>query len=680
MKVLDFPLARITLWFVSGTLFSFYGKPAPQIVFILLAFAFAIFTITYFTSHPKTSSKKSFGIAVYLLSFLIGVTTPVIHTSSYQENNYMRQVGNLNSKQTIEVVLRERLKDTELNHRYVGIITRLDQRESSGKILLNIRKNHFLHEFQIGTHLQLNTFLYQHQKPTNPDQFDYGAYLEKKSIQGYVFTSTSDIKIRNQIDKNIWYYSDMLRSKMIRNLEKSNFNKKELNVLAALILGQRQDISPEVLRDYQYAGAIHILSVSGLHVGFILLFLNSILNFLPKNRRNSYLKLIVILFSLWVFAVIAGLSPSVVRSVTMFSFVAIGMHLHRNTNIFHTLLVSILLILLFQPSFLFDVGFQLSYIALFFILWLQPLLAELWKPRNRILNYFWDILTVSFAAQIGALPLSTYYFHQFPGLFFVTNLIIIPFLSIIMALGIVVMILAAFGVVPYYLSKIVELSIYILNAIINKIASFEQFIIKDIPLNWTLLCSSYILIVAIIIWFKKPDFSKMTVALLAVILIQVTYLKTHLDINNQREWIVFNIKKSTLIAQRNGKNTTVYSFKNAKENEFRNKALNNYLVANSNTLKDWKSLKNTFYFNHQKILIVDSLGIIPQEHLANILILTQSPKINLNRLIKKQKPKAIVADASNFKTYIARWKATCEKEKIPFHATSEKGFYRIVQK
>jgi competence protein ComEC len=129
------------------------------------------------------------------------------------------------------------------------------------------------------------------------------------------------------------------------------------------------------------------------------------------------LKLCIIWFALWGFAVLAGLSPSVVRSVTMFSFVALGMHLKRQTNIFHTLLVSMLLILLFEPSFLFDIGFQLSYLALFFILWLQPIFLKWYKPDNQIVEYFWQLLTVSFAAQIGTLPLSLYYFHQFPGCF-----------------------------------------------------------------------------------------------------------------------------------------------------------------------------------------------------------------------------------------------------------------------
>jgi competence protein ComEC len=153
------------------------------------------------------------------------------------------------------------------------------------------------------------------------------------------------------------------------------------------------------------------------------------------------------------FGIVAGLAPSVVRSVTMFSFVAIGQHLRRSVNIYHTLLGSILLILLVQPKFLFDVGFQLSYLALFFILWLHPLLSRLLEPKNKILKYIWEILSVSFAAQIGTLPLSLYYFHQFPGLFFITNLVIIPLTGFIMGLGVVVMVLAFVNLCPYFLSK-----------------------------------------------------------------------------------------------------------------------------------------------------------------------------------------------------------------------------------
>ena len=419
------------------------------------------------------------------------------------------------------------------------------------------------------------------------------------------------------------------------------------------------------------------MSVSGLHVGFILLFITFLLKPLRKNKVGNTIRLVTIIISLWGFAILAGLSPSVVRSVTMFSFVAVGMHLKRSTNIFHTLLVSIFLILLFQPSFLFDVGFQLSYVALFFIFWLQPLLENLWTPNNKIAIYFWEILTVSFAAQIGAFPLSIYYFHQFPGLFFVTNLIIIPFLSVIMALGVFVMVLAAFDYVPIIPAKILEYSIYILNKTINWVASFEQFIIKDIPFNWQILLSLYLLIVAVIIWFKKPTYHKLAFALIALFLFQTTFIVTRWNNQNQAEWIVFNMKKNTLITERTGEKVVAFCNDSIRKEIATNPTLKSYLIANFSSVSNKKKIQNVFYFKDKKILILDSLGVYAKNINPDIIVITQSPKFNLERLLQTYKPEMIVADASNFKTYIKVWEATCRKEKIPFHATGEKGFYRL---
>ncbi|MFD0777943.1 ComEC/Rec2 family competence protein [Flavobacterium myungsuense] len=140
--------------------------------------------------------------------------------------------------------------------------------------------------------------------------------------------------------------------------------------------------------------------------------------------------------------------------------------------------------------------------------------------KNKIQSYFWDIITVSFAAQIGAMPLSIYYFHQFPGLFFVTNLIILPALGVIMALGVFVMTLASFDYVNLFLAKILEWSIFLLNKTINWVASFEQFIFQDIPFNWYMTVSSYFVIIAMVIWFKKPNYIKMAITLITILLFQ----------------------------------------------------------------------------------------------------------------------------------------------------------------
>ena len=677
MKVLHFPLARITIGFILGILFAFYLQPSISAVFIAIITSVSIFILFYFLSKNKTKLSLYFGVGTYFLSFIIGISTHIAHTDYFQKSNYIHNTAIFEQPHFISLTIREKMKSSPYSDRYIAIVNHIGQKEQTGRIILNIQNDSLPYVLEVGNSLLIKGTLTKNKPPNNPNQFDYDKYLENKQIYGQLYAEVADIKIGSEIEKDIWYYSSKLRTRIIRNLEKNNFNKTELNVAIALIMGQQQDISPDIIRDYQYAGAVHILSVSGLHIGFILLFLTFILKPIPNTKRGSFIKLITILTSLSMFGIIAGLAPSVVRSVTMFSFVAIGNHLRRSVNIYHTLLVSVLLIVLFEPSFLFDVGFQLSYIALFFIIWLQPLLSSIWKPKYKVSKYIWDILTVSFAAQIGTLPLSIYYFHQFPGLFFVTNLIIIPLLSIIMILGVLVMLLAAFNIIPLFLSQLLEWSIYYLNKIINAIASLEQFIIQDIPLHFYLLFSGYLLLFALIIWFKKPSFNRLAVILISIIILQFSYFKIQWKIQTEEELIVFNSTKNTLISERKGEKIIVYANDSILKTAQKNSLLKSYRIGNFSNLEQKKPLQNFIFFNGKKIFVLDSSRIYPKNIQPDIIVLTQSAKINLDRLFQIMKPKLVIADASNFKNIQKLWKASCKKQKIPFHATGEKGFYKL---
>jgi competence protein ComEC len=677
MKVLQFPLTRISIGFVSGIIFAYYFHLPLLLLFFLLSIFSSIFGVLYFLFKNKSKNVSYFGLSTYLLSFLIGISTQVVHTDHFQKSNYIHNTTVFEQPHSISVIIREKLKNSPFSYRYEAIVNRVDKKEHTGRIILNIQKDDLHKEFEIGTPLLIKGVLSRNKPPNNPNQFDYSKYLENKQIYAQLYTDVHDIKIGSEIEKNIWYYSSKLRTRIIHNLEKNNFHKTELNVAIALIMGQQQDISPDIIRDYQYAGAIHILSVSGLHIGFILIFVTFILKPIPNSKRGSFLKLLIILASLSTFGIIAGLAPSVVRSVTMFSFVAVGNHLRRSVNIYHTLVVSILLILLFEPSFLFDVGFQLSYLALFFIIWLQPLLVSIWSPKNKVAKYIWDILTVSFAAQIGTLPLSIYYFHQFPGLFFVTNVIVIPLLSIIMILGVLVMLLAAFNSIPMFLSQLLEWSIYYLNKIINAIASLEQFIIKDIPLHFYIMLSGYLALITAIIWLKKPSFNKLALTLISIIIVQISYLNIQWTTQKEQEWIVFNIKRKTLLAERNGQNITVFANDSILKTIQKNSPLHSYQIGSLSRLKEKKELQNLCYFNRQKIFILDSSGVFPKNMNPHIILLTQNPNINFERFLKTIRPKMVIADASNYKTIQKQWKATCIKQNIPFHATSEKGYYKL---
>ena len=673
MKVLQFPMVRITVWLVIGILFSYFSNLKPYFAFGLLLVSLSIFTIVYFIAKKHLSYNFIFGISTYLVSFFIGACTQTIHNGLYQKDNYIHQVQTSEQEHQIKIVVREKLKANNYTQKYIAEVQAIDNKESSGRILLNFYKKDSLQNISVGNIIYLNGKIVLHQKPKNPDQFDYGNYLNHKSIFAQMYVSSGDYIVSDKIEKNIFYYANKIRNKMLTNLKNSGFQIQELNVVAALVLGQKQDISTEILQDYQFAGAIHILSVSGLHVGYLFVCLTFLLNFLPKSKKYNWIKLMVILISLWNFAILAGLSPSVVRSVTMFSIIAIGQVLNSRANTYNTLFVSMFFILLFEPSFIFDVGFQLSYTAVFFIVWFYPIIEKMWTPNNIALTYLWKIVAVSTAAQIGTLPLSLYYFHQFPGLFFLTNLVILPFIGIIMILSVVILLMAGFNFIPMFLSAILEFLIRTLNGFIHWIATFQSFILRDIAFNGWILISCYLTIITLFIWLNKPNNSKLKIVLSSVILLQLSYFGSSWNHKKEHELIVFNQMKSTIIAEKNRDEINFIT----NDTIDKNKMLKSYLVAQFNPMIVQKPLGNLLYFNNQKILVLDDSGVYPKTIKPDIVLITKSPKINFERLLLDLKPKLVIADASNYKSVIERWNKSCEKTKIPFHATSEKGFYKL---
>jgi competence protein ComEC len=649
----------------------------PILAFGSIAISIGILIVLHFFSSKHQVAKYFFGVFVFIIAFEIGFTTATIHKENLNPNHYVNLFVTDETNHAFELIVHEKLKSSTKNNRYVAKIITVDGHNCRGKILLNLSKDSLHPDLNIGNQVLVTGVIYKNKEPLNPNQFDYSRYLENQEIYAQIFTKANQVTFQKN-QTTVWSSFANLREKISRNLNHSAISKDELNVVNALVLGQRQDISPDILRDYQYAGAVHVLSVSGLHVGFLLLFITFLLKPIGNSKKGLLLKLLITILTLWCFAILAGLSSSIVRSAAMFSFVAIGMYVKRTVNIYHTLLVSMLLILLFKPSFLFDVGFQLSYLALFFILWLQPVLAKIWTPKFKIVSYFWNIITVSFAAQIGTMPLSIYYFHQFPSLFFVTNLLILPLLGIIMALGILAVGIASFQTVPYLVSKPLELLIKLLNGCIHWVASMEHFVVKNISFSTDMLWGSYLVIIALILWLKKPEFKRMSLAFISIVLFQVIILFQKIDLMNKEELIVFQDKKTTLIASQKGDDVVLYStndslLKNFKKNQF----IQSYLTGNFCHVKALKKMPNMLFYKNKKILIIDSSCIYSKEIIPDIVIITQSPKLNLERLLATIQPKQIVADGSNFRSYISIWEATCDKQKIPFHNTNEKGFYKF---
>lgn len=674
MQVLRFPLVKVTIAFVLGLLIARYFYVNIENMLIAAVFLVVVLVIFIIISTSNFNSKVYLGILISLVSMIVGAVTFSLHLGVNNANHYINCDYVFQKPSFIAVTLREQLKYSEKNFRFVCDVNQVDSVKTVGKIILNITRDSIPMTFYIGQTIYLKSKIQPHLPPKNPDQFDYGNYLLNKNIYGQIYANQREILLEPIPNKTLWYFTNKIRSRIVQNLERSKLDNRELAVLSALILGQRQEIDPQIIKDYQYAGAVHILSVSGLHVGLIIIFINNVLRFIPQSKSVILLKLVLTLFCLWSFAILASLSPSVVRAVTMFSFLAIGMSFKRSTNVFHTLIVSILLILLIQPSFLFDVGFQLSYIALFSILWLQPIFAKIWRPKNKIIQYFWDIVTVSFAAQIGSFPISVYYFHQFPGLFFITNLIIIPLLSVVMALGIIAMVIAVFGTVPSVIINAVEFCLRSMNYCIHYVASFEKFVLHNIPISSYMLVSLYVLIIFFFVYAQKQTFKNLTFVLYAILSCNLSYYISKYE-SKHSKFLVFQQRNNSIFLEIFDGKLQVNSTKTLQkwdEIAIQSFATANYLERGNN-----QSSSNYYYINSKRIAVVDNSAVYNSSANADVLLLIQSPKLNLQRLIDQTQPRIIVADGTNYPYLIRIWEATCFEAKIPFHNTSEKGFYEI---
>lgn len=672
MGAFKFPLTVVSLSFICGIYLGFIYEPALHIITILALFSFIALAV-YF--KYKVSGLKPQALSMWLViltSIGLGASRYVVEVPESQLNHYSHFISEEKADRFV-VRVGEQLKSTRRYDRYVVSVTSVNDRAVCGKMLLHTEKRNDS-KLLPGTDLRMVAVVQIPTAPINPFQFDYQRYLYDKGITNQVYVKTSQLQRTGDVDRGLAYFAALLRNRITDNLRHAGFKKEELHIVTALILGQQQEISKEVLRDYQYAGAVHILSVSGLHVGFILLFINFLMGRMPNSGGYRMLRLVVVILSLWAFAIIAGLSPSVVRSVTMFSFVALGMYVKRETNIFHTLTVSMMLILLVEPRFLFDIGFQLSYVSLFFILWLQPLLQKLYQPDTWIGKYLMDILTVSLAAQIGAMPLSIFYFHQFPGLFFVTNLVILPFTGLVMGLGLLVMIGALFNLVPGWSLNTLEFMISLMNSIIREIASVESFVIKDIPLDKTSLIFLYIAIVLAALYLQNPRYRVAVLACTSILALQICLLGKRVNAYSGEEAIILNSQSGTLLLERIGDSIMIRHSHSLQP--FQINMFSSYKTGTYSKALTYKRINHFMELGGKKVMLVDSSGnYVPCR--PDVVVLTGSADVNLERLLNDCSPKMVVADGSNYPSDARLWSKTCYNKNIPFHSTAEKGYYRL---
>lgn len=675
MKALNHVIIKLTICLIAGIILSNSIHLEFRNALYLFIVIFSGLIITYGIAVRQFKKTLWFGVFVYLATMCLGSLTLTLHDYRNFNQHYTRFLSFEETQHTLlKLKIRERLKPSQYHDKYVIDILKMNHQTVCGKLLLNVSKDTLNPIFKVDDILIVSSELSDIQTPLNPNQFDYNAYMKKQYIFHQVYSNHATILKLPSKTHTLLGYAAALRDRINIALKIYDFKSEELAIINALILGQRQDMSKDVYTNYVNAGAIHILAVSGLHVGIILLLLNFFLKPIENLKHGKLIKVFLILTLLWCFAVVAGLSASVTRAVTMFSVVAIAMNWKRRTNIYNTLAISVFILLLCKPMFLFDVGFQMSYLAVLAIVTIQPLLYQLWTPKWKVTDYFWQIFTVTIAAQFGVVPISLFYFHQFPGLFFVSNLVIIPFLGLILGLGILVIILALLGSLPQFLAYIYAKIISTMNTMMFWVSEQDAFLLQDISFSIEHVLVCYVLIIVSILLFKKLNFQSLSLFLTAIICVQIVWLYSKYEHTNS-EFIIFHKSRYSLLGHRN--NSELKTFHNFDSiTSVRDKVITNYNVGNFIRSTETDRLSSVYQFRKHTILIIDSLGVYNVTSFQpDYVLLRNSPRINLERMIDSIHPKLIIADGSNFKSYIQRWKTTCTKRQLPFHHTGEKGAF-----
>ena len=386
-------------------------------------------------------------------------------------------------------------------------------------------------------------------KPPNPEQFDYKDYLYKRGVTHQVYlNSDAWIDIDYNDSNPIYRFSYWLRDFLLETIKKLGVHDEEYAVAAAIILGYDDSLPQELRQKYVAAGAMHILCVSGLHVGVIFMVFSYMLFFLNERKKSQrVIKHLILLFLIWLYALLAGLAPSILRATIMLSFVIIGNVINKKGVVLNSLAASAFILLCVNPANLFDVGFQLSYVAVIGIVVLQVPISKMFYSKCKIVNKVWEITSVTISAQIATAPFTIYYFHQFPIYFWLSNLFMTPISSVVIIGGMVMLLIFFIPYVNVSVAWIVSKMIYVMNFGVSWIESLPYSIIKGLYINDIQFVILLVMLLLLLLLIECKDVK----LLLLIMVMSCVFLIVNVDINlkrnEQKEMIIYSINNTTAI-------------------------------------------------------------------------------------------------------------------------------------
>jgi competence protein ComEC len=660
------PFIRLVIPYILGIVCCYYML-FPMHVCLLALLVFILFTIIDIAVLHKYQNRWITGVLINLVIFLTGCTFTAL------QNEQNGAASEMKTRMDFRAIVLEppveKSKGYQAGLKVEAVCTGNQWQVYDANIAAFFVRDSLVSTLKAGQTIKFTARIQEAGGQQNPFGFNYGQYLKLNSINGTIYLKSNDWEIVDLETKGLKQKALNLRQFLISILARSGIKGNELGVVSALVLGYQDQIGTEVKQAYRVVGATHVLSVSGMHVGIIYIALGFLINAI-KWLKNNRLRFLIIIGFLWFYAFLTGLSPSVLRATVMFSFVVAGKAIGRPLNIYNSLAASAFFLLVVNPYLLFNIGFQLSYIAVAGIVFFHPRIYHLFQVKNRLLDKCWELTAVSIAAQIATLPFCLYYFRQFPVYFWLSNLVVSPGASLLIFLSIALLILSP---VPYLLKPlgfITAWSAKIINGMVVFISELPMAVINNFSVNLlqTILLGAVIIFGTI--WILKKNGSYLMAALGCILAFTIMVSYNDFAREKNSSICVYSSPSGSAIQFVDGKNSwwILQDIKDTNQMEQFTINANQYWHVDKSTeiarLDDFEdgplAIKNNYFvFGKLKGMIVSSrskLNHIRDSVSMDYLVVVGQPPFNLRDLGPRWEIKNLIIDRSVPPWIANQWK------------------------
>jgi competence protein ComEC len=427
------PFSRLIFLYAAGIAFAecirSYSLPVVCLLYVVVTLWFILWLVI--KTHRNFNTGWIAGVIVAMLIFICGIWAAEIDFNKEKQAESLPE-NTLLYRMVIIDMPEAKVRSVKAIARVLEVKTTEGWIRQNMKVLLYISADSTGFMPLPGSELILQTALKNIPPPANPEEFNYHKYLATRHIYKHSFIT---LPPRRGGWDPVGVSPCIMRNRLLNSFRNMGLEPGYFGLVSALTLGYKEDVDAATKKAFTQAGVMHIMALSGFNVGIIALVLGFVLGIFDKNSAGKYAKTLIIIVFLWLFALITGLSPSVTRATVMISFLLTGRLFQRHVNTYNILFVSAFLLLTFSPGMLSDVSFQLSFAAVAGILVYQPFMNSLFTFKISLINKIWQLFTLSCAAQLATFPLTLYYFHQFPVYFWLTNLYVVPLVSVIICIA-----------------------------------------------------------------------------------------------------------------------------------------------------------------------------------------------------------------------------------------------------